>query len=342
MTPLQSSLKSSLKRAGVVSLVVLTLGWAVGLLVFGMWRSRDKTQAQSAQTSDLPQTFAQVQQVPTGVFTYGGSPAWATIRLVVDSAIQAERREFQLQFQPQPAPSDSKIQRLLAGQIDIAQSARPLTETESQLAQQQGVVLKQIPVAIDGIAIAVHPTLPISGLTLEQLRGIFRGRIRNWQQLGGPNLAITPYSLFPDRQSTVEFFTESVLENQAFGDNVVFVETTTQALRQLKDTPGSIYYASVAKIIHQCTVKPLSVGPSSRWVPPYQPPLVDPAQCPAQRNQLNSQALQSGAYPLTRKLYVVIKQNGQLEEHGGQAYANFLLTEQGQSLILKAGFSPLQ
>ncbi|MFM7354496.1 MAG: phosphate ABC transporter substrate-binding protein, partial [Microcystis aeruginosa] len=60
------------------------------------------------------------------------------------------------------------------------------------------------------------------------------------------------------------------------------------------------------------------------------------------RNQLNELAFQKGEYPITRRLFVIIKQNGQLDEQAGEAYANLLLTDQGQELIKKAGFVPLR
>jgi len=61
-------------------------------------------------------------------------------------------------------------------------------------------------------------------------------------------------------------------------------------------------------------------------------------QCPGKRNQLNIDAFQAGQYPLTRNLFVVVKQNSQMDEQAGETYGNFLLTEQGQDLIAKAGF----
>jgi phosphate transport system substrate-binding protein len=53
---------------------------------------------------------------------------------------------------------------------------------------------------------------------------------------------------------------------------------------------------------------------------------------------LNIKASQSGKYPITRNLFVVVKQIGQTEEEAGVAYANLLLTEQGQELITQTGF----
>jgi phosphate transport system substrate-binding protein len=53
---------------------------------------------------------------------------------------------------------------------------------------------------------------------------------------------------------------------------------------------------------------------------------------------VNTEAIQSGKYPLTRRMVVVVKQDGQIDQQAGEAYASLLLTAQGQELIEKAGF----
>jgi len=42
------------------------------------------------------------------------------------------------------------------------------------------------------------------------------------------------------------------------------------------------------------------------------------SQCPGKRNQLNIDAFQAGQYPLTRNLFVVVKQNSQMDEQAGE------------------------
>ena len=74
------------------------------------------------------------------------------------------------------------------------------------------------------------------------------------------------------------------------------------------------------------------------FVPPYQEPFVPLSQSPQKRNQLNIEAFQAGQYPITRNLFLVVKQNGQIDEQAAEAYANFLLTGQGQELIAQTGF----
>lgn len=219
----------------------------------------------------------------------------------------------------------------------LAQSSRPLLDQELARATS-GFGLKQIPVAIDGLALAVHPSLNIPGLTLDQIKSIYTGKIANWKQLGGPDLAIKPFSRSVSDGGTVELFVQDVLV-QPFDANVEFVSTTTQALQKLAQTPDGIYYASALEVVPQCMIKPLPIGRNQgEFVLPYQEPFVPLSQCPSRRNQLNTAAILAGKYPITRDLFVVVKQNGQIDEQAGVAYANFLLTAQGQKLISEVGF----
>ena len=286
--------------------------------------------------------FASVQNVPSGLFNYGGSTSWAPIRAIADPKIETSHPEFRLRYvEPTSvAPgSSSGIRMLIEGTITFAQSSRPLLDHELSRAVVRGFSLKQIPIAIDGLAIASHPDLNIPGLTLDQVKAIYLGKITNWKQVGGPDLPIKPYSRPVNDGGTVELFVQDILAGQPFGANVEFVATTTQALQKLASNKGGIYYASAPEVVPQCTIKPLPLGRQpGKFIPPYREPFVKHSQCPSQRNQLNIQAFQTGQYPITRNLFVVVKQNGQVEQQAGEAYANLLLTEQGQVLIDSAGF----
>ncbi|MBD2777714.1 substrate-binding domain-containing protein [Iningainema tapete] len=301
--------------------------------------SNNQTQLQGQSNSD---NFTSVANVPSGLFSYGGSTTWAPIRKEVDSAMQTALPQFQLRYTDPTtgAPgSGTGIKMLLNNQLAFAQSSRSVKPEEYQQAQQQSFTLKEIPVAIDGIAVAVNPNLNIPGLTLSQLKEIYTGKITNWQQVGGPNLTIVPFSRRLEEGGTIEFFVENVLEKEKFGANVQFIPTTTQALGQVAKNRSGIYYASAPEVVGQCTVKPIPLGRKpEQLISPYQQPFVPLSDCPQKRNQLNTATFQSGEYPITRRLFVIVKQNGQIDEKAGEAYANLLLTNQGQDLIAKAGF----
>lgn len=322
--------------------IAVTLLWAAGLLGRGVWRLTHQPRLHSTQTQLQPESFAQVKNVPTGVFRYGGSDAWALIRLRIDSEIQAERPEFQLRFvnvNHNPNLSKTAIEMLLGDRLTLVQAGRPLHQAEYTQAQQRGFKLRQTPVAMDGIAVVVNPQLKIPGLTLDQLRAIYIGKIRNWQQLGGPNLAIQPLSHLAKNSDTSEFFISDILNGEALGSNVKYISTSTEAIRYLTLNSGGIYYGSAAKVAPQCAIAAIPIGRSpGKFIHPYQEPLVPTSECPKQRNRANSKVFQTGQYPITRYLYVVVKENNRLEEQAGTAYTNFLLTNQGQELLAQEGF----
>lgn len=297
-----------------------------------------------AQNNQQVADFARVPNVTTGVYDYGGSTAWASLRLAVDSAIQSERPEIQLRYvQPpnEPPGSSPGMKMLLEGKVAFVQSADALSPQEYRLAERQGLNLQQVPVAVNSIAVAVHPDLDLPGLTLKQLQAIYTGEISNWQELGGVDLPITAYSRPASAGGTVDLFVERVLQNKKLGSKVKFVPTTTKALRQLARDPGGIYYGSAPAIVPQCTVKPLPLADEgSNFVAPYQLPLVPASDCPSKRNQLNLKALGTARYPLTHYLYVVYLED-EARSYIGKTYANFLLTPQGQKSIAEVGFIPL-
>ncbi|MDY6936145.1 MAG: PstS family phosphate ABC transporter substrate-binding protein [Cyanobacteriota bacterium] len=341
---------SQKKETATLAIALLV---TLGLIGGGIWLFRGQlsqllSPSANAPTSDngdrRGSTFDRVEDVPSGVFNYGGSTTWAPLRSEssVDVAIQEAHPQFELRYVDplDGVPSSgSGIAMLLDDQIAFAQSSRPLEDEEYARAQQRGFSLKQIPVAIDGIAVAVHPELEVAGITIAQLKDIYTGRIVNWNQVGGPDLPISPVSRSAESGGTVEFFIDNVLGGEALTANVNIVPTTTAALREVGGNPGSIYYASAPEVIPQCSVKPISIGRTAdRLVAPYQDPLVPPQECPERRNQLNAEVFQSGDYPITRQLFAIVKQNGQIDEEAGEAYAQLLLTGRGQELMTEAGF----
>lgn len=144
---------------------------------------------------------------------------------------------------------------------------------------------------------------------------------------------------FKKRGGTVEFFKNNILLKKKFAGNVQTVKTTTEALKKVNKHLGSIFYASVSEVVRQCGVKLLPIGRvSNRLIPPYKEPFLSLFDCPQKRNQLNLEAFKNNEYPMTRRLFVIVKQNGQEDEQAGLAYAKMLLTKEGQKLISSAGF----
>lgn len=66
------------------------------------------------------------------------------------------------------------------------------------------------------------------------------------------------------------------------------VSTTTQALNQIAQNPGDIYFTFALQVVPQCSVKSLPIqNKPGKFIAPYQGQLVLPFECPSKRNKLN-------------------------------------------------------
>jgi ABC-type phosphate transport system substrate-binding protein len=315
--------------------LLIAAGYCIGS---SSWSSRPVNSVPAASSMSQPSriqlhsSMKEVQNVPTGLFNYAGAVTFAsinaqTMRNAIGQAYPAFRLRYTEPTSGKPG-STAGIQMLLNSEISFAQSARPLEDEEYSKAKARNLVLEQIPVALDGVAFYVHPGLPVSGLSIDQLRSIFLGKVTNWKQVGGPNLPIVPFSLDPKLVSMINLVLGSE-KAKGLGSNVQLVRDVTSAVRKVASTPGAIGYASASEVARQKTIHPLELARdgSKQYVNPV-----------LGRNLVNVEAFQDGSYPLTRRLFVVIRRDGTLDEQAGVAYASLLLSNEGQKIIEQSGF----
>ncbi|HBB22355.1 MAG TPA: hypothetical protein DC029_08145, partial [Pseudomonas sp.] len=102
------------------------------------------------------------------------------------------------------------------GQGDLAAASRPIKTSEraelAELGDMRSAKAEQV-IAIDGLAIVVHPGNPVDSLTTAQLARLFAGEIRNWRELGGQDLPVRLHAR-DDRSGTYDTFNELVLARQ--------------------------------------------------------------------------------------------------------------------------------
>ncbi len=77
-----------------------------------------------------------------------------------------------------------------AGRCDIGMTSRPMNDAERASLAAKGIGELRMPatehvIALDGIAVIVHPNNPVASLSIAQVRSIFTGEIADWSELGG-------------------------------------------------------------------------------------------------------------------------------------------------------------
>jgi len=89
-----------------------------------------------------------------------------------------EKTNSSVKFNISATGSGDGIKGVPAGTCEIGMSSRELTPSE------KGTDITELVIAIDGIAVIVNSKNPISNLAMDQIRDIYTGAVRRWEQLG--------------------------------------------------------------------------------------------------------------------------------------------------------------
>lgn len=325
-----SSLQAELLKPSVIS-GLLTLGLAIALWL-NYFVSRIPRYLSNDADSEIAlyDTMVQVPEVPRGLFSYGGALYFASlVAQGINDAMMQSHPNFNLRY-TKPINQDQSysngIKMLLDGQLSFAFNGRPLTDREYSQAKLRDIDLQQIPIAIDGVVFFGNDQISLDNLSLDRVRDIFTGKITNWQQLGGADLAIAPVLLTPEDLETLGIENVTTLP-----EATKYVSNYTLALREVIATPGSISFASASLVRGQQAVKVFNLAEenSANYIAPFV------------AGGANLEQFKNGEYALTRRLFVVIRQDGTPDELAGKAYTQMLLSNQGQEIVKSAGFVPL-
>jgi phosphate transport system substrate-binding protein len=326
----EDNLQQELRKLSVIS-GLLVLGLAIALWLNYLLARQAKYLSLNGEAQiALYDSMSQVKDVPSGLFSYGGALYFSSlVTHGMNDAIAKDHPDFHLRY-TKPANQDQSytygIKMLLDGELSFVFNGRPLTDREYLQAELRNIKLLQIPIAIDGIAVFGNNRLAVNNLSLEQVQAIFTGKITNWQQLGGADLPITPVLLTPENLEIL-----AVKDLNSIPKSLQYVPNYTQAVRKVVAIPGAIAFASTSLIQNQQEIKVFNLAAEDST--DYVAPMLD--------KQPNLKLFENGTYPLTRRLFVVVRQDGTPDQLAGKAYAQMLLSHQGQSIVEAAGFVPL-
>ncbi|GAX42836.1 serine/threonine protein kinase [Tolypothrix sp. NIES-4075] len=291
--------------------------------------------------------IADVPNVPSLTkVLYGGSTLFSLkLNKLEIYRIQKYHPQFQLEHTDnfpsgEKAGSSTGIKWLLEGKISFAQTAYMMTEKPKLEAKNKGFTLREEPIAYDAVAVCVNSGLTsqmLKSLTFKDLENIFQGKVTNWKQFGGPDLKIILFRLNHQQKQdyVIEQFQESVLKKQAYKTNIRELAKPREVINALTKTPGSISMLTVSQTINKKDIRVLPIAKDRNSLAVS--PCADD-KCTA----VNKNLIHEDYYPqeLNDKLYVVIKLDSGFDEQAGIAYANIMLSDEGQKMVEEAGFIP--
>ena len=224
-----------------------------------------------------------------------------------------------IEFQVTGGGSGTGIAALLNGTTDICSSSRPIKPKEvAMLREKFNYRGMEVRIARDGLSVYVNSKNPVRSLTLEQVRLIFTGKIRNWKDVGGPNAPILLYSR-ENSSGTYEFFKEHVLKKQDFAPQSQHMAGTAALINAVSKDRNSIGFGGAAYLAG-VTALSIAVDASSAAVAPSKETILD------------------GSYPISRFLYFYLNKrpSGSIKK-----FIDWVISPQGQAIVSDVGYYPI-
>ena len=140
--------------------------------------------------------------------------------------------------------SGTGVTAILNGTCDIANTSRDWRQRELDQAWEKGINVRLFAVAVDGLSIIVNEKNPLTRLTMTQVGAIYRGEIKNWKAVGGPDSKISLYG----RQSnsgTYAFLLEHVLGNKPYSTDMKEMNGNAQIIEGILQDEAAIGYVGV-------------------------------------------------------------------------------------------------
>lgn len=221
--------------------------------------------------------------------------------------------------------SGTGIASLINGTVDIANASREMKDKEIAAALENGVEPVEFTVAIDALAVIVHPDNPVDRLTIDQLSDIFTGRITNWQELGGHDAPIVILSRETNSGTHVYFLEEVVRKGNKenkdiFAPQTLLMPSSEGITSEIRRNPKAIGYDGLGYVTEH--EKVIAIAKDSQS--PYVLPTV--------------QTGANGSYPIARDLYMYTA--GHPKDVIAD-YIDWIRGPEGQKIVADLGFVPL-
>ena len=254
----------------------------------------------------------------------GGSGAQTSGKVVIagSTSVQPLSDELAKAFMDANSGITVEVQGGGSGQaaISLADGIADIGALSREVnAEEKTTIVKEYVIAKDGVAVIVNPDVTVTDLSLEQIKGIFTGEIKNWKEVGGKDQVITIVSR-EEGSGTRGAFTEltkvSVKDSagtavDSTSKNAIIQPSTGAALQAVGSTPGAIGYVSMEAVNDSVTA--LKVAGVT----------------------LSKETVLDGTYAISRPFIYAV--TGKVSE-AAQAYIDFVMSAKGQALVEENGF----
>lgn len=274
---------------------------------------------------------------------YSDTPTTGKIRIYSDETfrkiIEAELGVFQAiynysEVKPYYVPENELFRQILSDSARLIIASRYLNKDENRLLNDKKLFPRQTKIAVDGIAMIVNPSNSINRINLIQLKKIFTGEIKYWDELSEDKKSNKITIVFDNQQSSIlRMITDSICREKPLTKDAYALQFNQDVISYVARTPSALGLIGVSWIsdpddtLQLSFLKQIKVVSISRNSDPNPGNSFKPFQA----------YLREGLYPLTREIIMI-----NTEPRNGLAtgLSSFMASDKGQRILLKSGVLP--
>ncbi|MCL2703084.1 MAG: substrate-binding domain-containing protein [Defluviitaleaceae bacterium] len=211
--------------------------------------------------------------------------------------------------------------RLISGEADMIFAAGPSAD-QLQIARDRGVEMVFTPIGKEAFVFFVNSRNPVNNLTIADIQKIYSGEAVNWREFGGDNRAIRAFQR-PENsgsQTALTGLMGGIPLTPPPGRDVIDgmggIISSVSAYRNHSNSIGYSFLFFATEMVNDNKIKLLSLEGVQ----------------PTRENVAN------GTYPYASNFYAV---TAGTDNPNAGAFLDWILSEQGQYLILRTGYTPL-
>jgi phosphate transport system substrate-binding protein len=178
--------------------------------------------------------------------------------------------------------------------------------------------LRLVLVGWGALVIVVNARNPIRYLSIDQVRKVFDGTMRNWKDIGGRDLEIHPVVRKPGKFSGVGYSTRLLIygdTDHVYGDNVIPVAATAEVEDVVARDESAIGFSDVMSAKKNPGI---AVLPLENIIP-------------------DKASIATGRYSLFRPLFLVVRKEYAVSNPSIQKFIDFVLSPEGQAIVSEEG-----
>jgi phosphate binding protein len=205
-----------------------------------------------------------------------------------------------------------------AEQCDVGMASRPMSDDEARSIGDLRAPATEHVIALDGIAVIVHPNNQVRSLDADQVKGIFTGAIKDWSAVGGAAGPIEVDAL-GERSTTLDTFEHLVLGSHPIAGGARRFDDSAQLSDRVATETGAIGFVGLAYVRSANAVAISERGLGATLPSPF--------------------TVASERYPLSRRLYLYTLPRPRTPL--ATDFVNFVLSPEGQQVVRQSGFVDL-